>query len=87
MTPFALLFLLVLVILLVGVGSKGIQSPVQGIVFVFIIMALVASVIMSLQLARTQRRDEDVGLQLVVLDVDEPRSGDVQPVDARVRPG
>lgn len=51
---FTLLVLVVLLLLFVGVGSAGIQSPVQVFVMVFVGLALLVSVLVSLRLARTE---------------------------------
>lgn len=51
---FALLFLIMLLLLVVGVGTTGLRSPILAGAFVLVGLALVVSVFFSMRLARTE---------------------------------
>ena len=52
-TAFALLFVVLFLLLAVGVGTTGLQSPIQGGVFIILGIGMLASIFFSVRLARS----------------------------------
>lgn len=53
-TAFSLLFVVLFLLLAVGVGTAGLRSPIQGLVFVVLGVGMLASIFFSVRLARSE---------------------------------
>jgi archaeal flagellar protein FlaJ len=53
-TAFALLFVVLFLLLAVGVGTTGLQSPIQAVVFGILGVGMLASIFFSVRLARSE---------------------------------
>ncbi len=53
-TAFSLLFVVLFLLLAVGVGTTGVRSPIQGLVFIILGVGMVASIFFSVRLARSE---------------------------------